>query len=280
MATTSPGHSRFGSAGFGSSARFVCTTFHQYRARSGTGGTWPHARERVASAIDHRSSPGRTVHVAAGRVEGRTEGAERVVAGGGEVGATRGVPSVGEIGAAAQIPAEGGEVGATRAVPGVGEIGAAARVPAGGGEVGATPGAPGAGGTGARAAAGVPDSAAARGLTDPAAPRMGVSAGPSYRRTGAAVSPAAVVELVPAAHVGVAPATDAAPNADTPAIVRTAALTPGGDTTTRCEAAGGRTPSSPARPLSKRSRGRPRCHRALLGRWRTLPATRLAPATR
>ena len=164
MATTSPGHSRFGSAGFGSCGRFVCTTFHQYRARSCSGGTWPHARERVASAIDHRSSPRRTVHVAApaGRVEGRTEGAERVGAGGGDVGATRGVPGPGEIGAAAWAAAGGGEVGATGGVRGAGEIGAAARAAAGAGEVGATGGVPGAGGTGAaRNVAGVPGSAAA-----------------------------------------------------------------------------------------------------------------------
>ena len=74
ITTRSPGKSRFGSAGFGRNGRFTCTTSHQYRARTRSGGIWPQASVRVAAAIDQRSSPGRTVH----HVTGLGPGRERV----------------------------------------------------------------------------------------------------------------------------------------------------------------------------------------------------------
>ena len=67
MITRSPANSRFGSPGLGRDGRFSCTTCHQKRPSSGSVGGRPHASVKLAAAMDHRLSPGRTVQV---RLEG------------------------------------------------------------------------------------------------------------------------------------------------------------------------------------------------------------------
>jgi hypothetical protein len=61
MAISSPGKIRLGSAGKERWGRLTWTTCHQYRARMSSGGGCPHCEDRIASAIDHRLSPGCTV---------------------------------------------------------------------------------------------------------------------------------------------------------------------------------------------------------------------------